>query len=142
MYSSPDREVVAHKLDSLAAQVDAHHRSSLLSRPSAHFGIEVLAPVHDAFLVGGPASEIEKIARRTEDCIDRASNLVLRFAMRADVKIIKYPDRFLDPRGAETWKSKPNPKFTPIPSTVDFVPRSAALLNALSLRFIVGDQGR
>ena len=68
-------------------------------------GIEVLAPVHDALLVGGPASEIEKIVRRTQACMDRASNLVLRFVMRADVKIIKYPDRFLDPRGAETWKS-------------------------------------
>jgi hypothetical protein len=37
--------------------------------------------------------------------MDRASTLVLGFAMRADVKIIKNPDRFIDPRGAETWKT-------------------------------------
>ncbi len=25
--------------------------------------------------------------------------------MRTDTKIIKYPDRFMDPRGANTWKT-------------------------------------
>jgi DNA polymerase-1 len=68
-------------------------------------GIEVLAPVHDALLVGCPAGEIEEVVSRTRDCMDRASNLVLGFTMRTDVKIIKYPDRFMDPRGAETWKT-------------------------------------
>jgi hypothetical protein len=36
--------------------------------------------------------------------MDRASTLVLGFAMRTDVKIVSYPDRFIDPRGAETWR--------------------------------------
>jgi len=68
-------------------------------------GIEVLAPVHDALLVGGPASQIEEIVKRTQACMDRASELVLGFAMRTDAKVIKYPDRFMDPRGAETWRN-------------------------------------
>jgi hypothetical protein len=37
--------------------------------------------------------------------MDRASELVLGFAMRTDAKVIKYPDRFMDPRGAETWRN-------------------------------------
>ncbi|MGB8589781.1 MAG: DNA polymerase, partial [Candidatus Acidiferrales bacterium] len=68
-------------------------------------GIEVLAPVHDAMLVGGPADQIEEIVGRTRSCMDRASELVLGFAMRTEVKIVRYPDRFLDPRGAGTWRS-------------------------------------
>jgi DNA polymerase-1 len=66
-------------------------------------GIEVLAPVHDALLVGGPTEQIEEIVNRTQAHMDRASELVLGFAMRTDAKIIKYPGRFTDPRGVETW---------------------------------------
>jgi hypothetical protein len=67
-------------------------------------GIEVLAPVHDALLVGGAVGDIDEIVCRTRACMDCASNLVLGFAMRTDVKIVRYPDRFIDPRGAETWR--------------------------------------
>jgi len=67
-------------------------------------GIEVLAPVHDALLVGGAVGDIDEIVRRTRACMDWASTLVLGFAMRTDVKIVKYPNRFIDPRGAETWR--------------------------------------
>lgn len=67
-------------------------------------GIAVLAPVHDALLVSGAAGDIEEIVSRTRACMDRASTSVLDFAMRTDVKIFTYPDRFIDPRGAQTWR--------------------------------------
>jgi DNA polymerase-1 len=68
-------------------------------------GIEVLAPVHDALLVGGPVGQIEEIVARTQAHMDRASELVLGFAMRTDAKIFRYPDRFMDRRGVETWNN-------------------------------------
>jgi DNA polymerase I len=68
-------------------------------------GIEVLAPVHDALLVGGPTDGIEGILRRTHVCMDRASELVLGSAMRTEAKIVRYPDRFMHPRGTKTWDS-------------------------------------
>jgi DNA polymerase I len=37
--------------------------------------------------------------------MDRASELVLGFAMRTDAKIFRYPDRFMDRRGVETWNN-------------------------------------
>jgi hypothetical protein len=67
-------------------------------------GIEVLASVHDALLVGGAVGDIDEIVSRAMTCMDRASTLVLGFAMRTDVKFVRYPDRFIDPRGAETWR--------------------------------------
>lgn len=68
-------------------------------------GIEVMAPVHDALLVGGPVAQIEEIVAHTQAHMDRASELVLGFAMRTDAKIIRYPDRFMDRRGVETWNN-------------------------------------
>jgi hypothetical protein len=68
-------------------------------------GIEVLAPVHDALLVGCKTTAVEDTIMRTRGCMDRASELVLGFAMRTDVKIVTNPDRFIDPRGADTWRT-------------------------------------
>ena len=50
-------------------------------------------------------TEEEEIVWRTRACMDRASELVLGFAMRTDAKLIRYPDRFMDPRGADIWKT-------------------------------------
>jgi len=66
-------------------------------------GIEVMAPVHDALLVGGTVNGIEEVAARTKAAMDKASTMVLGLAMRTDAKIVRYPERFRDPRGAGTW---------------------------------------
>jgi len=68
-------------------------------------GIEVLAPVHDALLVGAAEEQIEDVVAHTQACMDRASVLVLGLPMRTDAKIFRYPERFLDPRGEMTWHS-------------------------------------
>jgi hypothetical protein len=68
-------------------------------------GIEVSAPVHDALLVGGKTKDMQSTVVRARACMDRASELVLGFAMRTDVKIVTNPDRFIDPRGMETWRT-------------------------------------
>jgi DNA polymerase I len=68
-------------------------------------GIEVLATVHDALLVGGPVDQIEEIVARTQAHMDHASELVLGFAMRTDAKVFRYPDRFTDRRGVDTWNN-------------------------------------
>jgi DNA polymerase I-like protein with 3'-5' exonuclease and polymerase domains len=67
-------------------------------------GVEVQATVHDALVVGGATERAEKIVKAARDCMDRASEMIIGFAMRTDSKIVKYPDRFSDPRGVATWK--------------------------------------
>ena len=37
--------------------------------------------------------------------MDCASKLVLGLTMRTETKIFVYPERFIDPRGVETWKT-------------------------------------
>jgi hypothetical protein len=67
-------------------------------------GIDLCAPVHDALLVGGPADEIETIVARTREAMAEASATLLSgFRLRTDVRIVRWPDRYMDPRGEQFW---------------------------------------
>jgi DNA polymerase I-like protein with 3'-5' exonuclease and polymerase domains len=67
-------------------------------------GVKVIAPVHDAILVEGPLSDIDSIVATTRQCMEDASELVINFKIRTEPKIIRYPDRYTDPRGDMMWK--------------------------------------
>ncbi len=67
-------------------------------------GIRVCAPVHDALLVEGADAEIDDDVRATQAAMQEASATVLDgFVLRTDVKVIRYPDRYMDPRGEKMW---------------------------------------
>jgi hypothetical protein len=67
-------------------------------------GIVVCAPVHDALLVEGPADGIEETVAVTQEAMREASELVLPgFPLRTDAKVVRYPDRYSDPRGVQMW---------------------------------------
>jgi hypothetical protein len=68
-------------------------------------GIKVCAPIHDALLVEGPANEIDGVVSRTQEAMREASEIVLPgFPLRTDAKIVRYPDRYSDPRGEDMWR--------------------------------------
>jgi hypothetical protein len=76
-------------------------------------GITVCAPVHDALLVEGLADEvenvvtndIENVVTETQAAMAEASRVVLDgFELRTDAKIVTYPDRYVDDRGAKMWQ--------------------------------------
>lgn len=67
-------------------------------------GVEVHAPVQDALLIGGPADSIDKVVEKAKQAMNRACELVLGgFILRTDAKIVKYPNRYIDERGATLW---------------------------------------
>lgn len=67
-------------------------------------GIRVCAPVHDALLVEGADSEIDDVVAATQAAMTEASRVVLGgFELRSDAKIVRYPDRYVDPRGERMW---------------------------------------
>ena len=66
-------------------------------------GIKICAPVHDALLICGDADRVEEIVNATKACMDQASEEILGLRVRTDAKIVKYPERFEDARGVETW---------------------------------------
>lgn len=67
-------------------------------------GIRVVAPIHDAVLIEAPLEELDAVTCRMQECMRRASATVLAgFELRADVKVIAYPERYVDERGVAMW---------------------------------------
>jgi hypothetical protein len=67
-------------------------------------GVEIAAPVHDAVLIVSPLHRLEHDVALTRAVMAEASRVMLRgFELRTDAKIIRYPARYSDPRGATMW---------------------------------------
>src|SRR5262249_18315845 len=93
-------------------------------------GVSVVAPVHDALMVEGPADAIDGVVARTQEAMAEASAVVLAgFQLRSDAKIVRWPDRYMDERGREFWgrvmgllpseASLARRRHRPIPATFD-----------------------
>ena len=68
-------------------------------------GIEVCAPVHDAVLICAPLDRLDADVARMQDAMQEASRIVLDgFELGTDAKTVRYPDRYMDERGATMWE--------------------------------------
>ena len=68
-------------------------------------GIEVCAPVHDAFLICAPLDRLDEDVERMQQAMAEASRAVLGGPeIRTDVAITRYPDRYMDERGEVMWR--------------------------------------
>jgi len=68
-------------------------------------GIKVCAPVHDAVLIEAPLRELGDTIKRAQQIMTDASSIILDgFTLNTDVDIVRYPDRYQDPRGIELWE--------------------------------------
>jgi hypothetical protein len=67
-------------------------------------GIQLCAPVHDAALIEAPDGLIDSHAKTAQDCMTKASQIVLGgFQINTDIRILTYPERFLDPDSQPFW---------------------------------------
>ena len=72
-------------------------------------GLGLRASVHDAFLIEAPLDRIDADVALLQELMRRASRVVLNptadgtYELRSDAKIIRYPDRYTDPRGEAIW---------------------------------------
>lgn len=67
-------------------------------------GIEVCAPVHDAFLIGAPAEKLDEHAALMQQLMGDAGRAVTGgLAIRTEARFVRWPDRYMDERGTETW---------------------------------------
>lgn len=68
-------------------------------------GVRVCCPVHVALLIEADEDEIEVAVRAAKGAMLEAAEVVLDgFSLRIDDKIVPYPERHADPRGAKTWE--------------------------------------
>jgi hypothetical protein len=69
-------------------------------------GVRVCAPVHDAFLIEAAEENIDAEVVRMQGFMREASEIVLSgFPLRTDAKVIRHPDRYIDPRGEAMWET-------------------------------------
>jgi hypothetical protein len=67
-------------------------------------GVEICAPVHDAVLIAAPLDRLEADVARMQDAMREASRIVLAgFELGVDATLVRYPDRYSDPRGEVMW---------------------------------------
>jgi len=67
-------------------------------------GIKICAPVHDALLIEAPSDAIEGQVCIMQRLMAKASAIVLGgFELRSEEKIIRSPERYMDPRGEMMW---------------------------------------
>jgi DNA polymerase I-like protein with 3'-5' exonuclease and polymerase domains len=67
--------------------------------------IDVCAPVHDAVLICAPLERLETDVALTRAAMDEASQIVLGgFKLGTDVTMVRYPERYMDPRGSVMWR--------------------------------------
>jgi len=68
-------------------------------------GIEVCAPVHDAFLICAPSDRLDATIAAMRAAMAEASRVVLGgFELGTDVSITRWPARYMDPRGTVMWE--------------------------------------
>jgi DNA polymerase I len=67
-------------------------------------GIEVCAPIHDAYLIAAPLHRLENDVEHMRELMSKAGEVVTGgLSVRTDAMIIRAPDRYMDERGIEMW---------------------------------------
>jgi len=68
-------------------------------------GVEVCAPVHDAFLICAPIERLDADVERMRHYMAEASRVVLAgFTLRTEAHLIRYPEHYSDRRGERMWR--------------------------------------
>jgi DNA polymerase-1 len=68
-------------------------------------GLRICCPIHDAFLLEAPLAQIETDAAALQAIMRAAGAAVIGVPVETDVKFIRPPERYMDKRGAEMWRS-------------------------------------
>jgi hypothetical protein len=67
-------------------------------------GIQVCAPVHDAFLIAAPLEVLDEHVSRMRELMTKASLVVTgSVSIRTDAKTIRFPDRYVEDEEVDMW---------------------------------------
>ncbi|WP_461331174.1 DNA polymerase [Bradyrhizobium elkanii] len=66
-------------------------------------GIELCAPVHDAFLIAAPPNRLDHDVETMRSIMTKAGEVVCGVPIRTEAKLIRYPSRYMEDRGIDMW---------------------------------------
>jgi hypothetical protein len=94
----------ATSLMNFPMQANGAEMMRLAAIAATEAGIEVCAPVHDAFLIAAPLERLDEDVAHMRELMSEAGEAVTGgLRIRTDATIIRYPDRYMDERGIEMW---------------------------------------
>jgi DNA polymerase I len=68
-------------------------------------GIQVCAPVHDAFLIAAPLDRLDQDVAKMQELMSKAGRAVTGgLDIRTDAEVVRFPGRYMDERGKAMWK--------------------------------------
>lgn len=66
--------------------------------------VRVCAPVHDAVLIEDSVDNIDAATKTVRECMEEAALTVAGVRIRTDCTVVRWPDRYRDKKGRETWE--------------------------------------
>ena len=98
------REPNARSLMNWPMQAGGAEMMRIAAIAGTEAGIEVCAPVHDAFLIAAPLDRLGSDVATMRALMSRAGRAVTGgLDVRTDAEVIRWPARYMDKRGAAMW---------------------------------------
>jgi hypothetical protein len=102
---SVGREPNERSLMNFPMQANGAEMMRLAAAAATEAGINVCAPVHDAFLIEAPLSRLDDDVKKMRDFMSKAGQHVTGgLEIRTDAEVIKFPNRYMDDRGKAMWE--------------------------------------
>jgi DNA polymerase family A len=99
------RDAKQRSLMNFPMQANGAEMMRLAAIAATEAGIEVCCPVHDAFVISAPINRIDEAVASMRAIMSKAGRAVTGgLDVRTDVKVARWPDRYMDERGAEMWE--------------------------------------
>ena len=96
--------VNARALMNFPMQANGAEMMRIAAIAATEAGIEVCAPVHDAFLIAAPLDRLDEQVEHMRALMTKAGEAVTGgFPVRTDATVVRFPDRYMDEGGREMW---------------------------------------
>src|SRR4051794_11627151 len=86
------------------AQANGAEMMRVAAIAATEAGIEVCAPIHDAFLIQAPLERLDEQVEHMRTLMTKAGEAVTGgFPVRTDATVVRFPDRYMDEGGQAMW---------------------------------------
>jgi DNA polymerase I len=99
------RDPNSRSLMNFPMQANGAEMMRIAAIAATEVGLEVCAPVHDAFLITAPLGRLDEDVALMRSLMSRAGRAVTGgLDIRTDAEIVRWPARYMDERGAAMWQ--------------------------------------
>ena len=99
------REPNARSLMNFPMQSNGSEMMRIAAIAATESGIQVCAPVHDAFLIAAPLQRLDEDVAKMRDMMSKAGWAVTGgLSIRTDAEVVRFPGRYMDERGSGMWE--------------------------------------